>query len=54
MKPAWVGTIEGECRRQSVAFFFKQWGGVNKKATGRVYRGQTWDEYPAVAEMALA
>jgi protein gp37 len=49
MKEAWVDTLEGECRRQNVAFFFKQWGGVNKKVAGRKYRGKTWDEYPSVA-----
>jgi protein gp37 len=35
-----------QCRKQDVAFFFKQWGGTNKKRTGRLYKGQTWDEYP--------
>jgi protein gp37 len=49
MKETWVDTLESECRRQDVAFFFKQWGGVNKKATGRKYRGKTWDEYPVIA-----
>lgn len=48
MKSAWVDTIELECRRYGVAFFFKQWGGVNKKAAGREYRSRTWDEYPEV------
>ena len=27
-----------------VPFFFKQWGGVNKKKTGRALQGRTWDE----------
>jgi len=48
MKSEWVDNIEKECRRYDVAFFFKQWGGVNKKATGRKYRDRTWDEYPEV------
>lgn len=52
MQPAWVDTIERECRRHRVAFFFKQWGGVNKKAAGREYRGCTWDEYPTMASSA--
>ena len=30
---------------KDVAFFFKQWGGVNKKKTGRILDGRTWDEY---------
>jgi protein gp37 len=52
MKTAWVDNIESECRRHDVAFFFKQWGGINKKATGREYRNRTWDEYPAVPDMS--
>ena len=36
-----------QCRRDKVAFFFKQWGGKNKKAAGRTYRGRVWDEFPA-------
>jgi protein gp37 len=35
------------CRRAATAFFFKQWGGTNKKASGRKLREQTFDEYPA-------
>jgi protein gp37 len=54
MKTAWVDNIESECRRHDVAFFFKQWGGVNKKATGREYRNRTWDEYPAVPNVVAA
>ena len=44
---AWVDQIHSQCRAHGVAFFFKQWGGKNKKATGRVYRGKTWNEFPA-------
>lgn len=46
MDPAWVDEIEEMCRDFGAAFFFKQWGGRDKKATGRVYRGRTWDAYP--------
>ncbi|MEH2480316.1 protein gp37 [Nitrobacteraceae bacterium AZCC 2146] len=46
MKPEWVDEIESMCRRSGVAFFFKQWGGKNKKATGRLLRGRTYDEMP--------
>lgn len=42
----WVEQIEKACRRAGTAFFFKQWGGRNKKATGRELRGRTYDEYP--------
>ncbi len=43
---SWVEDIRKNCERQGVAFFFKQWGGRNKKASGRVLNGRTWDEYP--------
>src|SRR4051794_23225378 len=36
MKREWVLDIRRQCRAAGVAFFFKQWGGVNKKKTGRV------------------
>lgn len=46
MESPWVDEIHDACRRAGTAFFFKQWGGRNKKATGRTYRDQTWDELP--------
>jgi protein gp37 len=46
MDPAWVNEIEAMCRTAGIAFFFKQWGGVNKKRTGRLFRGETIDEIP--------
>lgn len=49
MDPAWVDEIEVMCRRARTAFFFKQWGGRNKKATGRTLNGRTYDEMPAAA-----
>lgn len=42
----WVRSIRDQCREAGVAFHFKQWGGVNKKATGRLLDGRTWDEFP--------
>jgi protein gp37 len=48
MKPEWVDEIEAMCRRSGTAFFFKQWGGKNKKAAGRILRGRTFDEMPSV------
>jgi len=42
----WIDQIERQCRLAGTAFFFKQWGGKNKKAAGRIFRDQTWDEYP--------
>jgi protein gp37 len=46
MDAAWVADIRDQCIRAGVAFFFKQWGGVNKKRTGRLLEGRTWDELP--------
>jgi protein gp37 len=46
MNPEWVDEIEAMCRRSRTAFFFKQWGGKNKKAAGRMLNGQTYDEMP--------
>lgn len=42
----WVDEIKSSCRKHGTAFFFKQWGGSNKKAAGRIFRGRTWDEFP--------
>ena len=49
MKPEWVRDIREQCRRAGVAFFFKQWGGVRKKFSGRLLDGRTWDEMPVRA-----
>ncbi|PWC74037.1 DUF5131 family protein [Azospirillum sp. TSH64] len=49
MESAWIDTIHDACKAHGTAFFFKQWGGRNKKAAGRTYSGRTWDEYPAAA-----
>jgi protein gp37 len=46
---AWVTDIRDQCLRAGVAFFFKQWGGVQKKKTGRVLEGRTWNEMPELA-----
>lgn len=46
MDEGWVVEIRDQCVDQDVPFFFKQWGGVFKKHTGRVLDGRTWDEYP--------
>lgn len=45
----WILDIRDQCRRAGVAFFFKQWGGQNKKKTGRLLEGRTWDEIPEVS-----
>ncbi|MBA2451531.1 MAG: DUF5131 family protein, partial [Chloroflexia bacterium] len=42
----WVIDIRDQCLEAGVPFFFKQWGGRNKKKTGRILEGRTWDEFP--------
>lgn len=49
MAPEWVRQIRDRCVERGVPFFFKQWGGVAKKKTGRVLDGRTWDEMPLAA-----
>jgi len=46
MNPDWVLDILDQCENAQVKFFFKQWGGTNKKKTGRVLLNKTWDEMP--------
>jgi len=46
MEISWVTEIRDQCLSAQVPFFFKQWGGVNKKKTGRLLEGRTWDEMP--------
>lgn len=42
----WVREIRKQCRAAGVPFFFKQWGGMQRKRNGRVLDGRTWDEMP--------
>lgn len=44
--PGWVTDLRDQCQRASVPFFFKQWGGTNKKRTGRALEGRVWDQMP--------
>jgi protein gp37 len=48
MDESWVIDIRNQCIKAGVAFFFKQWGGVNKKRAGRLLEGRTWEEMPKV------
>lgn len=50
MKADWVIEIMEKCEKEKVAFFFKQWGGRNKKKNGRVLNGKTFDEMPVNLE----
>ena len=47
MKPEWARDIRDQCLASGVPFFFKQWGGTNKKKAGRILEGRTWDQLPA-------
>jgi protein gp37 len=49
MSPEWVTDIRNQCVASGTPFFFKQWGGVNKKAAGREIEGQTWSQVPDLA-----
>ncbi len=46
MAKDWVINIRNQCEQAGVPFFFKQWGGVNKKKAGRKLEGRTWDQVP--------
>lgn len=46
LKSSWVESIRDQCESHAVPFFFKQWGGVRKKAAGRELHGRTYDELP--------
>lgn len=48
MKSEWVIDIMEQCDKANVKFFFKQWGGTNKKKTGRLLNGRTYDDMPDV------
>lgn len=54
MDPSWVTEIRDQCLQAQVPFFFKQWGGVNKKKNGRLLEGRTWDELPVVASGSVS
>ena len=53
MSPEWVEAIRNQCLAQDVPFFFKQWGGINKKKNGRLLDGRTWDEMPQVEMVSV-
>jgi len=49
MNPEWVRSIRDQCLEAQVPFFFKQWGGSNKKRNGRLLDGRTYDAFPEIA-----
>lgn len=46
MQEEWVIDIKNKCLNSNTAFFFKQWGGINKKKNGRLLQGRTWNAMP--------
>ena len=48
MRQSWAESILNHCQRNDVLFFFKQWGGRNKKAAGRELLGRYWNDLPAM------
>jgi protein gp37 len=54
MEKKWVIDIQQQCVESHVPFFFKQWGGINKKKAGRVLNGRTFDEMPILNSKQLS
>lgn len=54
MDKEWVLEIRDQCLEAGVPFFFKQWGGTNKKRSGRELDGRTWDGMPIVTTLVSA
>ncbi len=53
MEKRWVTNIRDQCIKANIPYFFKQWGGVNKKAAGRSLDGQEWNQMPTTEEIRL-
>ena len=53
MKAEWAVSIKSKCEQADIPFFFKQWGGFNKKKNGRLLEGRTWDELPETGELTF-
>jgi protein gp37 len=49
MRSEWALDIRDQCKDAGIPFFFKQWGGTNKKKAGRLLDDRTWDEMPLAA-----
>ncbi|MEW5803759.1 MAG: phage Gp37/Gp68 family protein [bacterium] len=50
MSPEWVLDIRDQCQSAGIPFFFKQWGGMRRKAAGRILEGRTWNEIPSLPD----
>ncbi len=54
IEKSWVLDIRDQCQRAEVAFFFKQWGGANKKKSGRMLDGRSYDDMPTIKSAECA
>lgn len=54
MDKKWVLDIKDQCKNQNIKFFFKQWGGTNKKKAGRILNGKTYSEMPTFSSYRLS
>ncbi len=50
----WVTYVRDKCQESNVPFFFKQWGGTNKKLAGSLLQDEYWKQYPNLKKVALA
>jgi protein gp37 len=50
IKEEWVLDIKEQCQKANVAFYFKQWGGANKKKAGKILEGKIYNEMPLISE----
>ena len=46
IKEEWVIDIKEQCQTANVAFYFKQWGGTNKKKAGKILEGKVYNQMP--------
>lgn len=49
-RQSWVINIKEQCQKANVAFYFKQWGGTNKKKTGKMLEAKVYNEMPVITE----
>lgn len=53
MNEKWAATIRDQCLKNKIPYFFKQWGGVNKKIAGRHLEGREWNQFPKSSQQPL-
>lgn len=54
LSASWVISVRNQCINAEVPFFFKQWGGVNKKKNGRELNGEIWSQQPEQKKLKIA